>query len=273
MKNFIQIVLTTIILINSTVTLNAQTNIIKAQGSDTMLPVMTALVNMYSSSEIDVEGGGSSTGFKGLSNYAIQFALSSRKVRSTEKEEIENKYDHLLEKVIAFDALSIVTHPSNPVKKLSLKTLAKIFKGDISNWKQLGGDDLPIIIVTRSEKSGSYSFFKSQVMISSSITENCFVVNSNSSVVQKVSQNKGAIGYCGLAYIDEIVQPISICTSNEEYVYPSFRNALLKKYPLSRPLYLYYRDSEKTIVQRFVKFALSERGQQIIAHKGYIPAF
>ncbi|NME68489.1 phosphate ABC transporter substrate-binding protein [Flammeovirga aprica] len=276
MKN-LSLKLITVILFNIFVfatRTNGQTNTLRGQGSDTMLPVVEALVNTFSSSgSIDVEGGGSSLGFRGLSDYAVQFALSSRKVKVGEKERIEDQYDHLMEKVIAFDALSIITHSSNPVKKLSVQTIAKIFKGEITNWSEIGGKDIPILVVTRDENSGSFGFFKSEVMGSAPMRKGSVEVQSNSAVVEKVSDEEGAIGYCGIAYVDEVVQPISVSINNKDYVYPSFRNALQKIYPLSRPLYLYYRDSEKSTVQSFVKFALSEKGQQVVAHKGYIPAF
>ncbi|KXX72165.1 phosphate ABC transporter substrate-binding protein [Flammeovirga sp. SJP92] len=276
MKNLSQKFITVILFYTCifTTKTNAQTNTLRGQGSDTMLPVVEALVDTYSSSaSIDVQGGGSSLGFRGLSDYAVQFALSSRKVKSGEKEKIEDQYDRLMEKVIAFDALSIITHPSNPVKKLSVQTIAKIFKGEITNWSEIGGEDIPILVVTRDENSGSFGFFKSEVMRSAPLREGSVEVQSNSAVVEKVSKEEGAIGYCGIAYVDEIVQPVSVSVNNKDYIYPSFRNALQKIYPLSRPLYLYYRDSEKNTVLRFVKFALSDKGQQVVAHKGYIPAF
>ncbi|WP_281615593.1 PstS family phosphate ABC transporter substrate-binding protein [Flammeovirga sp. SubArs3] len=252
----------------------AQKDTLNGLGSDTMLPLMAALASNYGTPEeqvLEVEGGGSSLGFKGLDEYQAEFALSSRKVRSNEKTDIENNYDQLIEKVIAYDALSIIVHPSNPINKLTMKQLKGIFTGEIKNWSELGGEDLPIQVVTRDQYSGSYGFMTSVVIQSEKSPADVKEVHSNAGVVDKVSKIRGAIGYCGIAYVEEVVQPLSISSQPSNFVYPSFRNALNKQYPLSRPLYLYYRGSDKRKVQDFVNFALSDKGQQIIAHKGYIP--
>ncbi|OHX65039.1 PstS family phosphate ABC transporter substrate-binding protein [Flammeovirga pacifica] len=248
---------------------------IRTKGSDTMLPLIKALTNNYdqfSHETFEVLGGGSSLGFKGLRNFNIALALSSRKVRSTEQESIEDNEDQLIEKVIAFDALSIIVHPSNRIKQLTIPQLQKIFKGQITNWSQLGGEDLPILVISRDKNSGSYSFMKNEIVRGNTNSNNIKEVHSNASVVENVSRLKGAIGYCGIAYIEEVVQPISIAkTEQRNYVYPSFKNALNKQYPLSRPLYFYYRISDKLKLSSFVNFTMSDKGQQIIAHKGYIP--
>ncbi|ANQ47968.1 phosphate ABC transporter substrate-binding protein [Flammeovirga yaeyamensis] len=254
--------------------LSAQ-EILNTKGSDTMLPLVTALANNYDNSNepVEVVGGGSSLGFKGLKSFETELALSSRKVKSTEKTNIEENIDQLIEKVIAYDALSIITHPSNSVTKLTLTQLIKIYKGQITNWSQLGGENLPITVISRDKNSGSYGFMTSVVVKSDELPEDYIEVHSNAGVVENVSKIKGAIGYCGIAYVEEVVQPLSISEKGGNYVYPSFRNALSKTYPLSRPLYFYYRISDKSKVTSFVSFALSDKGQQIIAHKGYIPVF
>ncbi|MBB6462854.1 phosphate ABC transporter substrate-binding protein [Flammeovirga kamogawensis] len=263
-----------ILILSSIQQLNGQN--IKGKGSDTMLPLMEELVKIYkarTTKSVDIIGGGSSLGFKGLTNYDIEFALSSRKVEENEKVKIEKKYDQLLENIIAYDALSIITHPSNKVTKLTIAQLKKVFKGEITNWKQLGGEDLQIVVISRDKNSGSYGFMESIILNDEAITNTCIVSRSNAGVVQRVGLERGAIGYCGIAYVEEIVKPLAICDRNNKYIYPSFKNALQKIYPLSRPLYLYYRKSDKLKVDYLINFALSDRGQQIIAHKGYIPVF
>lgn len=266
MKQFVLFFL----IIISSFSLEAQN--IAVKGSDTMLPLVQELADLYmnnhSGSSVAVSGGGSLYGIEGLQNGSAQIAMCSRSLTNEESLSMPS-----VDKVaIAYDAVTIIVHSSNKVNQLTRKQLQLILTGLIHNWKEVGGEDLPIQVISRNEKSGTVGFLKSRVLNGKSITDDALTLHSNASVVDQVSTNKGAIGYIGLAHVVEIVKTVAVSFDGHTYVKPTFKNALEKKYPMMRPLYYYFNRNDSLSLKGFQEFTLSSQGQKIASYNGYIPA-
>ncbi len=235
-----------------------------------MLPFVQELADIYngtSSHQINVTGGGTVGGIDGLKDGSTQIAMCSRDLRSSETFNLGS----LKKTVIAYDALSIILHPSNEVEKLTRQQLEGIFSGEIRNWKEIGGKDISIKVFTRDTGSGTYGFMKEVIMNGKSMSKNAQVSASNAGIVQGVGSDLGAIGYVGLAHVEEVVKTAAISFDGKKFIKPTFKNALEKSYPIVRPLYFFYNISNTPDLKKFTDFTLSNAGQKIASYKGYIP--
>ena len=175
------------------------------------------------------------------------------------------------EVIIANDALSVIVNPSNKVGKLTREQLEGIFTGKIKNWKEVGGDDLQIIVYSRETSSGTYEFFKEHVMNRKNYASSVLNMPATGAIIQSVSQTKGAIGYVGLAYVTKEVKDVAVSyDQGKTYVNSSVEAAKNKTYPIVRPLYFYYPTSKEASVKNFIDFVLSAEGQEIVNKVGYI---
>lgn len=253
--------------------IHAQT--IKLKGSDTMLPLMQLQVESFTKkfgTDINITGGGSGVGITSLIDGSADIAMSSRDVKIAEKLKFEEKNVAIKILPIANDALSIIVNPSNKVQKLTREQLEGIFTGKIINWKELGGEDTKIIVFTRESSSGTYEFMKDNVMSKKEFTKTAISASATAQIVYSVSQNAAAIGYVGIAYVENIVKPVAVSyDGGKKYIAPTFNNAFNKIYPITRPLFLIYSSSNEKRVKPFIDFVLSIYGQKLVTHKGYIP--
>jgi phosphate transport system substrate-binding protein len=249
---------------------------VKVKGSDTMLPLVQELSEIYTNKQggapVAVTGGGSGTGINALKGGSTDIAMSSRAMKMGEKITFEQSKKSVKEMVIGFDALSIIVNPNNKISMLTREQLEGIFTGKITNWKEVGGEDMKIIPYTRESSSGTYEFMKEYVLDGKEFTNTAISTPATAGIVQSVSQTKGAIGYIGLAYLEAIVKPVSVSFNGGNFVAPTFKNAIDKKYPIIRELYFFYLKSEESKFKPFLNFVLSDIGQKALAHKGYIPA-
>ena len=149
--------------------------------------------------------------------------------------------------------------------------LEDIFRGKITNWKQVGGDDRKIVVYSRETSSGTYEFFKESVLKNKNYMSSSLSMPATGAIIQSVSQTKGAIGYVGLAYVSPRIKTLSISYDGEHYATPTVENATNKTYPIVRPLYYYYDAKNKTQIAPLLEFILSPEGQDIIKKSGYIP--
>lgn len=252
---------------------NAQS--LKIKGSDTMLPLMQIEIEAYlkkNKADINVTGGGSGVGITALMDGNTDIAMSSRDIKLAEKLKFEEKGIKLNSITIANDALSIIVNPQNPIKQLTREQLEDIFTGKITNWKDVGGDDMKIVVYTRESSSGTYEFMKEFVLNKKEFVKTAISSSATAAIVYATSQNKGAIGYVGIAYVENVVKPISISYDGGiKYIAPTFNNAYNKIYPISRPLYLLYAAEKEKNLKPFTDFILSVYGQKLVTHKGYIP--
>jgi phosphate transport system substrate-binding protein len=253
--------------------LNAQT--LKVKGSDTMLPMMQLEVESFIKKykgDINITGGGSGVGITSLMDGSADIAMASRDLKIAEKLKFDEKRADLKVIQIANDALSIIVNPSNRIQNLTREQLEYIFTGKITNWKEVGGDDMKIIVFTRETSSGTYEFMKEHVMSKKEFVKTALSASATAQIVYSVSENRAAIGYVGLAYVENIVKAVSISyDGGKKYIAPTFNNAFNKIYPITRPLYLIYASANTKRVQPFTDFVLSIYGQKLVTHKGYIP--
>lgn len=248
----------------------------RIKGSDTVLPVaqQTAerFMNRNPDARITVTGGGTGVGISALMDNTTDIAMASRPIKFSEKMKVKAAKQNVEEVIVAYDALAVVVHPSNPVKQLTRQQLEEIFRGKITNWKQVGGDDRKIVVYSRETSSGTYEFFKESVLKNKNYMPSSLSMPATGAIIQSVSQTKGAIGYVGLAYVSPRTKTLAVSYDDgKHYATPSVENATNKTYPIVRPLYYYYETQNKAQVTPLIDFILSPEGQNIIKKSGYIP--
>ncbi|GAE86096.1 PstS family phosphate ABC transporter substrate-binding protein [Bacteroides reticulotermitis] len=263
------------ILVASFILFSLTTNAQRIKGSDTVLPVaqQTAeqFINLHPEARVTVTGGGTGVGISAIMDNTTDIAMASRPIKFSEKMKMKAAGENVNEVIVAYDALAVVVHPSNPVRKLTREQLEAIFRGKITNWQQVGGDDRKIVVYSRETSSGTYEFFKESVLKNKNYMPGSLSMPATGAIIQSVSQTKGAIGYVGLAYVSPRIKTLSVSYDNSHYATPTVENASNKTYPIVRPLYYYYNVKNKKQVTPLIEFILSPQGQEIIKKSGYIP--
>ncbi len=248
---------------------------IKIKGSDTVLPISQKEAETFMkknpNSKITVIGGGSGVGIAAFLDGTTDLAMASRKIKISEKIKLQEAGKAFKEIVIANDALTVIVNPKNKVSQLTREQIEKIFTGKIKNWKELGGDDEKIIAYSRESSSGTFEFFKEHVMSNKNYANTVLMLPATGTIVQSVSQTKGAIGYIGLGYMENNIKALNVSyDKGKTYVTPSVESAKSGKYPIVRPLYYYYLTKDEKNIKPFVNYVLSAEGQKIISDVGYI---
>jgi len=254
--------------------LMAQKIVIK--GSDTVLPLSQKEAENYmkqnAGASITIVGGGSGVGIAALMDGTTDIAMASRKLKMDERLKLQEAGTPFKEVIVANDALSVIVNPSNKISQLTREQLEAIYTGKIKNWKEIGGDDLLIVVYSRESSSGTYEFFKEHVMSRKNYAPTVLNMPATGAIIQSVSQTKGAIGYVGLAYVNKEVKDIAVSyDKGKNYVQANMVNAKNKTNPIVRPLYYYYPNSREASVKEFITFILSSTGQKIVEQVGYIP--
>ncbi len=254
-------------------------------GSNTVEPLSVVWVEefmkMHPNVRIAVSGPGSGVGIAALIDGTTEVAQASREMKSKEVDQAKTKGVNPYEIQVATDALAVVVHPSNPVSELAIAQLSAIFTNHITNWKEVGGNDAPIVVISRDTNSGTHVFFKEHVVQMKGLpTEDksleygsgVLFLPSTKEGVDEVARNPNAIFYPGLAYVTDEVQPLAIKkTADDLGVQPSVETALAGSYPIARPL-LYYTDGEPTgVIKAFIDYCLSANGQAKVTDVGYVP--
>ncbi|MEO6904351.1 MAG: phosphate ABC transporter substrate-binding protein [Bacteroidia bacterium] len=252
------------------------TNPITIKGSDTVLPLAQKEAEEYmkkdSSASITVVGGGSGVGLTALVNGTTDIAMSSRHLKVEEKLKFLENKKQIEQTIIAYDALSIIVNPQNKINQLTREQLEKMFTGEITNWKEVGGYDEKVVAYSRESSSGTFEFFKEAVMNKKNYAATVLSMPATGAIVQSISQTKGAIGYIGLAYETAGVKSISVSFDlGHNFIMPSIAAAKDKSYPISRPLYYLYDKRNDGKVNAFINFVLSPQGQQLVSEIGYVP--
>lgn len=257
-------------------------NSIQIKGSDTMVNLGQAwaekYMEKYPGDFIAVTGGGSGTGLSSLISASCDIAMSSRNIKDKEIGLANKKGVNPNEIKVALDGLAVVVNPSNPVNKLTLDQLAGIFTGRISNWREVGGKDEKIVLLSREVNSGTHVYFKEHVLrkldpnSKEEFAPGALMLSSSQAIADEVAGNSSAIGYYGMGYISAKQKPVAIAKDEEsEYVDPAIENVINNKYPISRPLFLYTNDLPRDLVKKFVDFTLSEEGQKIVLATDFVP--
>ncbi|HEX3008253.1 MAG TPA: PstS family phosphate ABC transporter substrate-binding protein [Bacteroidales bacterium] len=265
-----------IIAVYSTATALAQKVVCKIKGSDTVLPLSQKEAENYmkknAGSSLTVTGGGSGVGFSALMSGTTDIAQASRSMKMDEKLKMQDAGKPFKEVIIAYDALAVIVHPSNKVAQLTREQLEGIFTGKITNWKDVGGADLKIIVYSRETSSGTYEFFREHVLNKKNFAASALLMPATGAIVQSVSQTPGAIGYVGFAYVEKNVRALKVSyDKGKTFVAPTIDNAKNKSYPVTRPLYYYYLTKIEKQVKPYIDYVLSAEGQKTVLNVGYVP--
>ena len=249
---------------------------ITIKGSDTVLPLSQKEAEVFGKdnkgSRIVVTGGGSGIGFTALIDDNTDIAMASRKIKLDERLALESAGKEVKEVIVGYDALAVIANPANKVSQLSREQLEDIFIGKVTNWKEVGGDDVKIVVYSRESSSGTYEFFKEHVLNKKNYAANVLSLPATGAIIESVSQTKGAIGYVGLAYLEKTIKPLSVSfDQGKSFIAPSMEAAKDKTYPITRPLYYYYLTSKEAALKSFVDFVTSAEGQKIVQEIGYVP--
>ncbi|MBU1913059.1 MAG: phosphate ABC transporter substrate-binding protein [Candidatus Omnitrophica bacterium] len=257
-------------------------NSIQIKGSDTMVNLGQAWAEKYMEKNpgdfVAVTGGGSGTGLSSLISGTCDIAMSSRNIKEKEISLANKKGINPNEIKVALDGLAVVVNPSNPVDKLTLDQLSGIFTGRITNWKELGGKDERIVVLSREVNSGTHVYFKEHVLRKNDpnskeeFSPGALMLSSSQAIADEVAGNSSAIGYYGMGYISAKQKPVAIAKDEKsEYVEPIIENVLNNKYPISRPLLIYTNGAPQDLVKKFIDFALSKEGQDIVLATDFVP--
>ncbi len=243
---------------------------IKVTGSTTILPIAQLAADAYmgthSDADIQVTGGGSSVGVQAAGEKTADIGMSSRDVKSDELK----KYPNLVITTIGKDGVALILHPSNTITSLTTTQIKDIYAGNYTNWNQVGGPDLEIVVVGRDSASGTREFFSEKVMNKGNYTSIQLEKNSNGAVQQTIAQTPGAIGYVGLGFIDNSVKAVKVDT-NGALVDPTIANVLSGSYPLSRSLYMITNGQSTGLAKMYLDYLLSPEGQRILSEEGFVP--
>jgi phosphate transport system substrate-binding protein len=252
------------------------------KGSDTIVNLIQVWAEKFvedkPSCNVGVTGGGSGTGFAALINGTCDIAMSSRIIEDKENSMAKNNNVAPVEYIVGLDGLAILINKNNPVNNLTLEQLRDIFMAKITNWKEVGGEDRKIVILSRESNSGTHMFFKEHVIrLGNSKAKDEFapqslLMPSSQAIYDEVYQNPNALGYVGMGYINDGIKAVSVASDEHSaYVYPNADNVMSGKYPISRPLYLYTNGQPKGVIKDFIDYALSNEGQQIVLETDFVP--
>jgi len=248
---------------------------ITVKGSDTMVILAQKWAEVYMKSNpntaIQVTVGGSGVGISALINGATDIANASRKMKPTEKDKLKARYNTLgVEVACAKDGITVYLHPSNKVKELSIKQLSEIFKGNIKNWKEVGGADADIKLYGRENSSGTYTFFQENV-VKGDYASSCQTLPGTAAVVNAVKKDPNGIGYGGAAY----AEGIEICKVKKDDNSPAYiataETIKTGEYPITRYLYMYLKNKPTGAMKSYIDWILSADGQKLVVEMGYFP--
>src|SRR5215207_7212373 len=256
---------------------------IENKGSDTIVNLALAWAERYQAEHpeirISVTGGGSGTGNASLINGTVDIANASRKIKEEELDEAQGNGIEPVEHIIARDAIAVIVNPENPANELTLKQISDMYSGKISNWSEVGGEDRPIVRLSRETNSGTHVYFLETVLRLGSkedktlFSTDTLLLPSSEGIIAEVRQNPNAIGYDGLGYVPKDLKTIAIAEeAGGAYVLPSIPTVNDKTYPIARDLYM-YTDGEPTgALKEYLDWILSTEAQQIVADLGFVPA-
>jgi phosphate transport system substrate-binding protein len=247
---------------------------INVEGSDTLVNMAQVwaeeFMTEHSDVMISVKGGGSGTGIASMINGTVDFANASRQIKDEEIEQAQENGIDPVEHEVALDGIAVVVNPDNTVTGLTMEELGQIFRGEITNWNELGGDDAEIVVLSRDSSSGTYEFFKETVVDpdedGSEYAAEALLLPSNSAIVDETSGNASAIGYIGVGYVNDSVKVLEI-----DGVAASVETAADGSYPISRYLYTYSDGEPEGLLAEYLDWIMGPDGQQIVEDEGFVP--
>ena len=259
-----------------------QINIIENKGSDTIVNLALAWAEEYQvvnpSVRLSVTGGGSGTGIASLINGTVDIANASREMKQEERETaLENGSDPV-EFVIARDAIAVIVNLENPVDHLTLQQISDIYSGAIDNWQDVGGEDRPIVRLSRETNSGTHVYFLEEVIRlgdknnTTLFAQNTLLLPSSEGIGAEIKQNPNAIGYDGLGYVTEELKVIGVASSSDDpFIFPSADTVNNGQYPIARDLYMYTNGEPEGFIKEYLDWILSTDAQKIVTELGFVP--
>ncbi len=256
---------------------------IQNKGSDTLVNLALAWAERYRQIHPDiaiaVTGGGSGTGIASLINGTVDIANASRQMKESEIAEAQANGFDPIEITVAIDALAVVVHPDNPVSRLTIDQLADIYTGRVTNWQEVGGNDAPIILLSRETNSGTHVYFLEEVVRkgngdnSDIFAPQTLLMPSSVGITSELRRNPNAIGYDGFGYVDpahEKMIAVAVDTDSA-YVLPSIAAGADGSYPISRGLYMYTAGEPTGSIADYLAWIMGDEGQAIVAELGFVP--
>ncbi|NIO71796.1 MAG: phosphate ABC transporter substrate-binding protein PstS family protein [Anaerolineae bacterium] len=255
---------------------------IQNKGSDTIVNLALAWAEAYTAQHpevrIAVTGGGSGTGIAALINGTVDIANASRAMKPEELERARANGIEPVEHVIAADAIAVVVHPSNPVDGLTIDQLSDIFTGQVTNWRKVGGEDRPIVLLSRESNSGTHIYFLEEVVRKGEkgnqalFSPDTLLMPSSEGISHEIRQNPNAIGYDGLGYVTEDQKTLAVAIrADEPYVLPTVATVKDGSYPIARSLYMYTNGQPTGVIKDYLDWILSDEGQAIVRELGFVP--
>lgn len=243
------------------------------KGSTTVLPIAQKVAEAYMKANkevsISISGGGSGNGIKAIIDGTTDIADSSRFIKGKEVKLAISNNVYPVPFAVAYDCIIPIVHPTNQVENLSIAQLKAIYKGEITNWKEVGGPNLKIVVVSRDTSSGTYEVWEGKVMAKERVYPGALLQASNGAVVQAVSNNKNAVGYIGLGYLNDHVKALTV-----NGIKGSEETTLNGLFPISRPLYMFTNGWPKDEINDFLNYVLHPRkGQKLIRDVGFVPLY
>ncbi|MBI5951312.1 MAG: phosphate ABC transporter substrate-binding protein [Chloroflexi bacterium] len=260
----------------------ASAQYIENKGSDTIVNLALAWAEKYQSDHPDVRisvtGGGSGTGIAALVNGTVGIANASRSIKDEEIAEAQSKGVDPVEHIIARDAIAVIVNPENPVSELTLQQISDIYSGKITNWTEVGGEDRPIVKLSRETNSGTHVYFLETVLRLGNkedktlFSMDTLLLPSSEGIISEVRDNPNAIGYDGLGYVPDDLKMIAIAEeAGGAYVLPAIETVNDKTYPIARDLYMYTDGEPAGLIKEYLDWILSDEAQEIVAELGFVP--
>jgi len=255
---------------------------IENKGSDTIVNLALAWAERYQVLQPDVSisvtGGGTGTGIASLINGTVDIANASRQIKTEELSQAQANGIQPVEFVVARDAIAVIVHPDNPVSRLTLKQISDIYSGVINNWKEIGGEDRPIVRLSRETNSGTHVYFLETVLRlgdkenKTLFSTDTLLLPSSEGIINEVRQNPNAIGYDGLGYVPEDLKIIAVAKGEgESYVLPGISTVNDRSYPIARDLYMYTAGEPSGAIKAYLEWILSEEAQTVVSELGFVP--
>jgi phosphate transport system substrate-binding protein len=249
---------------------------ITVRGSDTMVIMNARLAEVFMSKNpgttIQVTGGGSGVGLAALINGTTEIAASSRPIKTSEVDKLKARFSTRGAAFpIARDGLAIYVHANNPVQELTLQQINDIYTGKITNWKNVGGKDAPIILYSRENSSGTYVYFKDNVLKGQDFSPRAQTLQGTAAVVNAISKDPNGIGYGGAAYGKGIKFAKVKKDAKSQGYWPSLETVRSGEYPISRYLFFYLRNNPSGDTKKFIDWILTPEGQDVVTKVGYFP--
>jgi len=250
------------------------TGAINVEGSDTMVNLGQAWAEVFQTENpgvmISLKGGGSGTGIAALINGTVDFANASREMKDEEIAEAQGKGVEPVETEVAKDAIAVIVNSASPVTALTVDQLGQIYRGEITNWKDVGGPDKAIVLLSRDSSSGTYEYFKEEVVAkddeNAEYAKAAKLLPSTQAIVDETKANPDAIGYIGLGYVTPDVKVVEL-----DGKAASLEGALDGSYVLSRGLFMYSNGAPSDVQKAYIDWILSPAGQAVVEEQGFVP--